>query len=153
MYDWSKFDKKVNVEEINHDIDDLGDGNFEELPLGRYEVRLDSLEMKPTKEKGYPMLAAAFTVVEGEYTKRKIFVNKVLFMDDGNDKYRLNSANRFLDSLDSGLEVHFNGFRDYERLINSIADKCEKQEYLIEIEEKKKGFRNYKIIEHYESPF
>lgn len=152
MYDWSKFDKKVNVEEINHGIDDLGGGEFEELPLGKYEVKLDSLEMKPTKEKGYPMLTMCFTVIQGDFSKRKIFVNQVLFMDDGNDKYRLNTANKLLEGLDSGFAVSFEGFREYEHLIDKIADKCVDEEYLIEVGERK-GFRNYKIIEHYNDPF
>lgn len=152
MYDWSKFDKKVDVEELNHDLEDLNSGGFEELPLGKYEVRLDSLEMKPTKEKGYPMLVMSFTVVEGQYEKRKIFVNQVLYMGDQNDKYRMNTANQLLESLDSGLDVAFKGFRNYENLIDAIADKSVDEEYLLEIGERK-GFRNYKIIEHYNNPF
>ena len=153
MYDWSKFDNKVDVEELNHDLDELNEGgDFEELPDGKYEVSLDSLEMKPTKQKGYPMLAARFTVIEGEFKKRKIFVNQVIIMGDQNDKYRVNTANKLLKGLDSGLTVEFKGLRDYEKLIDAVADKCVDEEYLLEMETKK-GFTNYKILEHYGEVF
>ena len=150
--DWSKFDKKCDVEGINEDIKEMDTGDFEEIPVGRYEVRLDSLEMKPTKEKGLPMMVACFTVIEGEYKKRKIFVNQVIYMGDANDKYRVNTANRFLRGLESGLDISFKGIQAYDNLIQAVEKKCVESEYLIEITEKK-GFRNYSIIEKYESPF
>lgn len=149
MSKWSKFDSVVDVNELNHDIEELGNGEFEDLPEGRYEVRLDSLEMKPTKEKGYPMLAACFTVIEGEYKKRKIFVNQVIVMGDENDKYRVRGANDLLIGLDSGLSIKFNGLDNYEKLINAVADKCEGEEYLLELGSNKKGYPTYKIVEHY----
>lgn len=153
--DWSKFDKKINVNEINDGIKELPEGEFEELPDGKYEVSLDSAELKPTKKDGYPMLAMCFTIVAGEYENRKIFVNQVLVMGDENDKYRVKSCNELLIGLGSSQTVSFNSVKEYEELINAIDDECNGMEYLIQKKSKTskkdgKSYSSYKILEAYE---
>ena len=152
MTDWSKYENKVNAEELNKEVEELGDGDFPEIPDGKYEVSLRSLELKPTKEKGYPMLAAQFKIVEGKYKGQNIFVNQVVIMGDNNDKYRVNASNRFLKSLGTKKTVSFESIKAYENLIDSIADEMDKAEYLIEQSTNSKNdkFKDYKILEIFE---
>lgn len=152
-YDFlNELDKKVDIDGFNKDVKEASKGGFEELPLGKYEVRLESLEMKATKKAKDPMIVAQFTVIEGDYKKRKVFVNQVCYMAShpNSNANRMNISLQFLRSLDSGLEVEFEGFKALARLVERIDDKCEGEEYLLEIGENK-GFRNYKIVEHFDS--
>lgn len=151
MANWNAWNN-IDVEQLNSQVEELGNsGDFEELPDGKYEVRLDALELKPTKEKGYPMVAATFTIVEGKHSKWKIFVNQVLLMGNDADKYRVNTCNNFLSSLRTdGEKIRFLSVPDYEAKVNETASKYVKTEYLIEKTTNNKGFTNYKILEIYE---
>ena len=147
MTNWSNF-SNINAQELNAQVKGLAKGDFEELPLGRYEVSVEGLELKPTKEKGFPMVAAKFKVVQGEHTGLLIFMNQVVIRGDQHDAMRLGIANRFLDSLKTGVEITFEGVQEYAYLIDEVFNNIGRKEYLLEIGEKN-GFRNYKIIEVY----
>lgn len=152
-YDWSSFDK-VNVNEINEGIKDMPKGEFEELPDGKYEVALDSVEIKPTKESGYPMLAMQLTIVHGEFENRKIFINQVLVMGNDSDKYRVKSCNDLLSGLEPQTPVVFNGVRDYAEMVDQINNECKGYEYLVQKKSntsKKDGktYASYKFLEAY----
>lgn len=154
MTDWGKFEN-VDVENLNKDVSELGDGEYPEIPCGKYEVAVDSMELKPTKEKGYPMLAVCFTILEGQFKKQKIFMNQVVLMGDTNDKYRVRTANAFLSSLGSDLKVSFDGIHQYEKLVDDIFTAIDGLEYLLEMKDSKptkdgRVFKNYKIVEIYE---
>lgn len=146
MVDWSKYNK-IDAKALSAEAENLG-GNFEELPLGQYEVALENLELKPTKTKGDPMLVMTFKVVAGEFKKRKLWVNQVVLMGDENDCLRLHVANVLLRGLESGLEVKFEGVQEYSDLIDEILTRCQDAEYLLEIKERK-GYRQYEIKERY----
>ena len=144
---WNQF-SNINAQELNAQVKNLSKGDFEELPLGRYEVSVEGLELKPTKEKGYPMIAAKFKVVQGEYNGRFIFMNQVVLMGNQHDAMRLGIANRFLESLETGVDITFEGVQEYEDLVAEVFNNIGRKEYLLEIGEKK-GFRNYKIVDVY----
>lgn len=146
MADWSKYNK-IDAKALSAEAENLS-GNFEELPLGQYEVALENLELKPTKTKGDPMLVMTFKVVAGEFKKRKLWVNQVVLMGDENDCLRLHVANVLLRGLESGLEVKFEGVQEYSDLIDEILTRCQDAEYLLEIKERK-GYRQYEIKERY----
>lgn len=146
MADWSKYNK-IDAKALSAEAENLG-GNFEELPLGQYEVALENLELKPTKTKGDPMLVMTFKVVAGEFKKRKLWVNQVVLMGDENDCLRLHVANVLLRGLESDLEVKFEGVQEYSDLIDEILTRCQDAEYLLEIKERK-GYRQYEIKERY----
>lgn len=151
MSNWEQFDKSIDKNLIN-DIKNTASssGDFEELPLGKYEVEISSMELKESK-KGYPMVATCFRVVDGKFTNRLIFKNSVVYMGDENDKYRMNNELNFLKSLGTDKTVVFDGFVNFEKLVNEIFTEIQnnKLEYLLEITERK-GFRNYAIKEIFE---
>ena len=150
MSNWQNFDLKIDNNLLN-DIANASSnsGEFEELPLGRYEVKINSMELTQSK-KGDPMTKTIFEVVQGQYKGRYIFKNSVIYKGDRNDGWRLKQEIDFINSLQPRDAVNFYSFSDFEKQIsNAFADinSC-KLEYLIEIKEKN-NFRSYSVIEVY----
>lgn len=150
---WTKFDKEMNQNFLNNVNDLSKTATYEELPLGKYEVAITSMELKESK-KGNPMVTTVFKVLKGQYKGRLIFKNQVIYMGDENDKYRIQAELRFLKSLTTSQEIVFNGLESFDKLIGDVFDEIESHslEFLLEIG-KKNGFRNYKIKEVFDTPF
>lgn len=70
--DFSKFDKKFDLEGLKEDINDAGDNTFEKTPHGVYEVSLTKMELGESK-KGDPMAIIWYNIVDGEHKNKKIF--------------------------------------------------------------------------------
>ena len=150
MSNWQNFDLKID----NNLLNDLANastnnGDFEELPLGRYEVKINSMELTQSK-KGDPMTKTILEVVQGQFKGRYIFKNSVIYKGDRNDAWRLKQEIDFINSLQPRDEVNFYSFSDFEKQIsNAFADiNSRKLEYLVEIKEKN-NFRTYSIVEVY----
>lgn len=146
---WDKYGN-IDAKSLNEQASNLSD-DFEEIPVGKYEVALDSIVLKESKA-GDPMIAARFTVVNGTYQNRKVFLNQLVLKGDQNDAFRVHTCNVLLRSLESSLtdQVRFDGLQAYDQLINAIAGECTDAEYLLEISERK-GYRNYKVLERFNS--
>lgn len=150
MSNWQNFDLKIDNNLLN-DIANAStnSGDFEELPLGRYEVKINSMELTQSK-KGDPMTKTIFEVVQGQYKGRYIFKNSVIYKGDRNDAWRLKQEIEFINSLQPINQVNFYSFSDFEKQVsNAFADvNSRKLEYLIEIKEKN-NFRTYSVVEVY----
>lgn len=146
---WDKYGN-IDAKSLNEQASNLSD-DFEEIPVGKYEVALDSLVLKESKA-GDPMIAARFTVVNGTFQNRKVFLNQLVLKGDQNDAFRVHTCNVLLRSLESSLtdQVRFDGLQAYDQLINAVASECTDAEYLLEITERK-GYRNYKVLERFNS--
>ena len=150
MSNWQNFDLKIDNNLLN-DIQNASanTGEFEELPLGRYEVKINSMQLTQSKN-GDPMTKTIFEVVQGQYKGRYMFKNSVIYKGDRNDAWRLKQELNFINSLQPNSQVNFYSFSDFEKQIsNAFADiNSHKLEYLIEIKEKN-NFRTYSVIEVY----
>lgn len=155
MSKWAEFDKTVNCEELNKELNTVKDNNSydnnEHVPYGIYEVKVERMELKESK-KGYPMLSVMFRIVGERETNRCIFMNQVAYMGDTNDKYRLRSVFEFLNSLDSGVEVGaFNGIQALSDTIDEVFNTIDQDglEYLLKYYQEK-NFDKFAIKEVYE---
>ena len=150
MSNWQNFDLKIDNTLLN-DIANASSnsGEFEELPLGRYEVKINSMQLTQSKN-GDPMTKTIFEVVQGQYKGRYMFKNSVIYKGDRNDAWRLKQELTFINSLQPTNQVNFYSFSDFEKQIsNAFADiNSRKLEYLVEIKEKN-NFRTYSVIEVY----
>ena len=150
MSNWQNFDLKIDNNLLN-DLANASSNNseFEELPLGRYEVKINSMELTQSKN-GDPMTKTIFEVVQGQYKGRYMFKNSVIYKGDSKDAWRLKQELNFINSLQPGNEVNFYSFSDFEKQIsNAFANiNSRKLEYLVEIKEKN-NFRTYSIVEVY----
>lgn len=153
-FDWSKFDKQVDLEALQEDVKEVekngGSGDFEPVPDGQYEVKVEKMELKESK-KGDPMLSIWFKIIAGDYEGQRIFYNGV--MQPQNDKafgFQVHRNNEMLRALwdCEHDDVEFTGFADYANLVLDIHEDIDGQlEYLLEKETDKNGYDKLTIAE------
>lgn len=147
--DFSKFDKEIDIESLQNDIQEAAEkgDQFEETPDGTYITKVEKLEIGETKD-GRPMLKAMFRITEGEYAKRCLFANRVLY-GTKNDGNMIASAIGFLNSLDSGIDITFNSYSDFAELVLDVFEEIENTlEY--EVDYQKDNFQSIKITDVFE---
>lgn len=120
--DFSKFDEQVNSQQLAKDVAAAAENNqqFEETPAGTYVGKVEKLEIGETKD-GRPMLKVMFRITEGDYEKRCLFANRVLY-GTKNDANMIASAVGFLNSLDSGIDVVFESYSQFNELVLDIFE-------------------------------
>lgn len=149
--DWTKFDETVDVDGLNKDLQDNKEnfGEFKDVPLGEYEVKVNKMQLK-TSKKGDPMLMVQFKILEGEYKNSSVFYNQVL-----NQGFQIHMANEMLRSFDTGIDIpsEFKGYAFYNNLIMDVLEEIDSQklEYALDYGENDKGFNTFKIVEVFES--
>ena len=106
--DFSKFDKAVDLEGLKKDLkeveENVGSGDYKEVPKGTYEVEINKLELTLSK-KGDPMLSVWFKILSGEFKNSLIFMNQVI-----TQPFQIHIAKDLLRSLDSGIDVDFESY-------------------------------------------
>lgn len=147
--DFSKFDKSVDIEGLKHDVQEAqengGTGEYKEVPVGTYEVSIDKMELVESK-KGDPMVSIWFKILNGEYKNSRLFFNQVITKG-----FQIHIVNEFLRSLDSGVEVEFESYSQYAKLLLDIHEAIDGSlEYALNYGENKQGFKIYEIEEVYE---
>lgn len=149
--DFSKFNKAVDLEALKHDIQEAeengGSGDFKEVPVGTYEVKIEKMEIKESK-KGNPMLSVWFKVLNGEFENSKIFMNQVITQG-----FQIHICNTFLRSLDTGLDIVFDDFEQYANLVMDVHEKVDEQqlEFALDYGKTDKGFSTFEIKEVFET--
>lgn len=146
---FEKFNKNADLEGLKHDINEAkengGTGEFKEVPVGTYVIRIEKLELKESK-KGDPMVSAWFKILEGEYKNSLLFMNQVITQG-----FQLHLVNQFLRSLGTDIEIEFEDYEQYNNLLMDILEDVEgKFEYLLRYSTSKKGFAEYSIKEIYD---
>lgn len=149
MIDFSKYDKKTDLEGLKEDTQKAieNGGEFEEVPTGTYEVSISELELTMSKS-DKPMVKIWYTILSGDYENNKIFQYQLV--DTGQ---KLAIIKPLLEKLTDGeIDVTFDSYSQYANLINEIKDFVEDNllEYSLEYSENKKGFKTYRILEVFE---
>lgn len=121
-FDFNKFKAAFPADKMKKDIEAAKENNSdrENLPDGEYTVKLDKMELGESS-KGAAMIKAQFRITKGDHKKQCIFVNRVL-TGTKNDGFMMIKANEFLESLDSGIDVAFEDWEQYNDLILGIAE-------------------------------
>ena len=142
---FEKWNKEIDVKGLAEDVKTASQntgGNYVDVPVGTYEVKLTKAEVKPTKN-GDPMATLWFKVLEGEYKGQTIFMNQVITQG-----FQLNIMNEFLRSMDTGVEIEFVDYAQYNDLLMDVVEACDgKLEFALEYGVNNKGFNTYKINE------
>lgn len=146
---FDKWNQEVDQAKLKKEIQEAAEGstNYEEVPSGEYEVAVEKMELVATKETGKPMLSVWFNILTGEHKGHKIFMNQVITQG-----FQIHIANEFLRSLDSGIDVDFDGnYEHYNDLILDVMEAIDKNlEYMLDYGENKKGYKTFKIKEVFE---
>ena len=144
---FEKWNSNIDLAGLQKDIKDAQDNNkeFETVPHGEYEVKLDKLELKATK-KGDPMVSAWFTILEGKYKKSKLFMNQVVTQG-----FQIHIVNEFLRSMKTDIDVDFEDYTQYADLLLDVAEFCDENnlEFAIKYEDNK-GYDKFTITEVFE---
>ena len=149
---FKKWNSNVDLAGLQQDIKDAQDNNkeFEEVPHGEYEVKLDKLELvatKPTaKTPNAPMVRAWFTILNGKYKKSKLFMNQVVTQG-----FQIHIVNNFLKSMCTDLNIEFVDYKQYAELLLDVAEFCDENnlEFAIKYEDNK-GYDKFTITEVFE---
>ena len=146
---FEKWNKEIDVKGLAEDVkqasQNTGGGNYVDVPVGTYEVKLVKGEVKPTKN-GDPMATLWFEVLDGEYKGQKIFFNQVITQG-----FQIHIVDEFLKSMDSGVDVHFEDYAQYNDMIMDVVEACDGVlEFALEYGVNNKGFNTYKITEIFE---
>ena len=144
---FEKWNSNIDLAGLQQDIKDAQDNNkeFEAVPHGEYEVKLDKLELKATK-KGDPMVSAWFTILEGKYKNSKLFMNQVVTQG-----FQIHIVNEFLRSMKTDIDVDFEDYKQYADLLLDVAEFCDANnlEFAIKYEDNK-GYDKFTITEVFE---
>ena len=144
---FEKWNSNIDLAGLKQDIKDAQDNNkeFEAVPHGEYEVKLDKLELKATK-KGDPMVSAWFTILNGKYKNSKLFMNQVVTQG-----FQIHIVNEFLRSMKTDIDVDFEDYKQYAELLLDVAEFCDANnlEFAIKYEDNK-GYDKFTITEVFE---
>lgn len=142
--DFSKYDKQIDLEALKEDIEDSANSDFEEVPLGTYEVAITKLKLSESK-KGDPMVQVWFKIVSGEYNGRLLFMNQVITRG-----FQIHIVDEFLRSLDSGIDIHFDSYSQYNKLLMDVFEAIDGNfEFALRYGENK-GFNTFEITDIFE---
>ena len=146
---FEKWNSNIDLEGLKKDIEnakDGGDREFDKVPHGTYEVKVDKMELKATK-KGDPMVSAWFTILDGKYKNSKLFMNQVVTQG-----FQIHIVNNFLKSLKTDLNIEFVDYAQYADLLLDVAEFCDtnKLEFAIKYEDNK-GYDKFTITEVFEA--
>lgn len=146
--DFDKINRSVDLEGLRKDVENAsanGTGDFPTVPAGKYEVALVSMEIKGTKKDNRPMLAASFKILSGEYKNQRLFMNRVIY-GTKNDGNMIKSAVGWLNSLESGVEVAFQDYKQFSDLVMEVGEAIDgKIEFAVEYDPDQ--FNSIKIVE------
>jgi len=154
-YDWGKFDKALDMDEVKKDIENAttGDGDYPEIPDDTYEVSVKQMELK-TSKKGDPMLSIRFQIEAGEFKSSLIFYNGVMQPSNQYMGLQIHNNNDMLKSLQvfEDDEIKWDGFDTYADLIMDIAEEVtDNEDYHYKLKQstntKNKDFKDLKILE------
>ena len=144
---FEKWNSNVDLAGLQKDIKDAQDNNkeFEKVPYGEYEVKVDKMELKATK-KGDPMVSIWFTILEGKYKKSKLFLNQVITQG-----FQIHIVNELLRSMGTDLAIDFVDYKQYANLLLDVAEECDTNnlEFALKYEDNK-GYDKFTITEVFE---
>lgn len=144
---WEKFDKSIDTKGLKADVKEAQEngGNYEEVPYGTYEVKVEKIEMRESKN-GDPMVTIWFKIIAGKFKNSIIFYNQVI-----NKGFQIHLCDELLRSLDTGVNVEFDTYVQYNEVLMDVAEGSQDLEYALEYGENKKGYPTYKITEVFEA--
>lgn len=121
--DFSAFDEQVNLEELQKEVQEAPETNFDDVPDGDYEVGFDKIEIKPTKAKDKLMFSVQCSILEGDQKGRKIFFNRTI---SGNTSPKwtnamaIKSVITWLDKLETDTVPEFVNYADFADCVLDI---------------------------------
>ncbi len=152
---FEKYAKKIDeaaLAESQKEINENNSGDFAEVPVGKYEVKIDKMEAKKSKN-GNPMISIWFKILEGTYKNSLIFYNGV-FYEDWMRHRVVDFLSAIMDDDSHKAEINLilkdNKIEEINNFVMDIHEEIDKKfEYLLNYGEKK-GYSTYEIEDVYD---
>lgn len=149
---FDKWNRSIDTAGLQKDIAEAeangNSGDYKEVPVGSYEVKIDKMELKESS-KHDPMFFCQFRILQGDFKNSCLFMNQVITQG-----FQIGQVNRFLRSLQvfDDSEVEFKDYAQYNELILDVMEEIDSNgtEFLVEYKKSKKDFPIYTIKDVYD---
>jgi hypothetical protein len=149
--DFSKWDNSINedmAKAIEEAKNNTPQQSNKEIPAGKYLVNIEKMEVAATKD-GRPMFKVQMRVLEGEFKKWCLFMNRVI-AGTKNDANMIASVIGWLDKLESETKPEFKSYSQFADCVldifEDVADAIE-----LEVEYDPEAFNSISILEVYDA--
>lgn len=147
--DFSAFDNKVNLSELQKEVQEAKDTEYADVPDGTYVVSIEKMEIKLTNAKDKLMFAVQCKIKEGEQKGRMIFFNRVISGNSSpkwTDGQAIKSVCTWLDKLETEIIPEFISYEDFKDCVLDIFQEVHGRVEM-EVEYAAKKFNPITIIE------
>lgn len=147
---FEKWDKEIDTENLQKDVAEAaengGQATFKEVPEGEYEVEVNQMELKSSKN-GDPMVSIWFKIINGEYKNSILFMNQVVTQG-----FQIHIVNELLRSLvgemEKPIDIDFKNYKQCSELLMDVFEEITGNfEYALSYKENSKGFKTFKVEE------
>ena len=150
--DWTEFDNKLDneiMDQLNKLESGEATGDFEEVPVGKYEIVPEKIEVTTSKN-GNPMTVAWLRIVEGPFRNSMLFNHMVM-----KEKFGIHRAKEFIHKLEPSSPVKFESFTQWDIYIKGVSEEvCCQSSYVMKYGKKKaKNGNEYSTFEIIDGPF
>ena len=155
---FEKFSNQINADDLKASQKEIqdnasGGGDYPEIPVGTYEVKVDKLECKMSS-KGNPMVSIWFKILKGKYEKSLIFYNGV-FREDWMRHRVAKILSDILDDGDRTAEINLILKSNNVQVVNDLCLDIHESidgrlEFLLDYG-LSKGYNTYTIKEVYDA--
>ena len=142
--DFSKFDKEIDVNELNKQIATAKE-NSVEVPNGDYWCKVDKMELRETKDHR-PMFFIQLRINEGDQKNRCLFMNKVVY-GTKNDGAMIQAVQTLLDKFECDVDTTFKGYSDFAEVIADIYEEVGGGNGQVHVDWDSGAFNSISIIE------
>lgn len=120
--DFTNFDNVVNADTLKaiEEAKNNPQQTSKEVPTGDYTVKIEKMELGATKD-GRPMFKVQMRILEGEFKKWCIFLNRVLY-GTKNDSNMIASVIGWLDKLETETEPVFKNYSQFSECVLDIFE-------------------------------
>ena len=155
---FEKYSSKINSEELAASQKEIKDNasstDYPEIPAGKYEVKVDNIEAKNSKN-GNPMVSIQFRILAGKYEKSCIFYNGVFHEDWMRHRVAKMLSDLIADGDNTAMVnlILKGSLSEVNDFCMDVAEDIsgKKLEYLLDYGVDKKDYPTYKIAEVYEA--
>lgn len=147
-FDWSVYDGKVDIADLRNLANKTTKPEFKKVAYGEYCVEITNLILTKSNS-GSDMLKGRFKIVNGDLEGEYINMYQSV-------KYRfqIDICNAFLRSLNSTVDIYFDGYDQYGDLIKSIwMDVKDSYVYRLHYDCTPNGYDSFKILGAFDSSF
>ena len=147
--DFSAFDNKVNLSELQKEVQEAKDTEYADVPDGTYVVSIEKMEIKLTNAKDKLMFAVQCKIKEGEQKGRMIFFHRVISGNSSpkwTDGQAIKSVCTWLDKLETETVPEFINYADFADCVLDIFQEVQGK-IEMEVDYAAKRFNPISIIE------